>query len=64
MAKIVKSAQDRQWEIDDAVRVLQRAEAIKNDKFLMGGVKKSIASLNKVVAPMTKSAPKKGMKKK
>lgn len=39
---------DRQWEIDDAVRTLQRAEAIKKDKFLMGGVKKAVHDLNKM----------------
>lgn len=38
--KAVLSKPDRQWEIDDALRTLQRAEAIKKDKFLMGGVKK------------------------
>ena len=47
--KPLKSAQDRQWEIEDALRTLQRAEAIKKDKFLMGGVKKSVAGLNKMV---------------
>lgn len=52
MAKI-KVNSDRQWEIEDAMRTLQRAEAIKKDKFLMGGVKKSIMNLNKMVAPKT-----------
>lgn len=46
--KISLPKPDRQWEIDDAVRTLQRAEAIKKDKFLMGGVKKSISDLNKM----------------
>jgi len=52
--KISMPKPDRQWEIDDAVRTLQRAEAIKKDKFLMGGVKRSIVDLNKLVAPIKK----------
>lgn len=48
--KSIDISVDRQWEIDDAMRTLQRAEAIKKDKFLMGGVKKSILNLNKMVA--------------
>ena len=40
---------DRQWEIDDAVRTLQRAQAIQKDKFLMGGVKKAAQDLNKML---------------
>jgi len=50
---------DRQWEIDDAMRTLQRAEAIKKDKFLMGGVKKSIQNLNKMVSGGSVKAKKK-----
>ena len=58
--KISTPKPDRQWEIDDAVRTLQRAEVIKKDKFLMGGVKKSIADLNKMAfGGSTKSAPRK-----
>jgi len=53
-SKPIKSAQDRQWEIEDALRTLQRAETIRKDKFLMGGVKKSVQSLNKMIAPSTK----------
>jgi len=49
-AKPTISKADRQWEIDDAMRTLQRAEAIKKDKFLMGGVKQSINNLNKMVS--------------
>lgn len=52
---------DRQWEIDSAVRTLQEAERIKKDKFLMGGVKKSIDSLNKL---MLGGSPKPSAKKK
>lgn len=48
-SKPVKSAADRQWEIEDALRTLQRAEAIRKDKFLMGGVKKSVQNLNKMM---------------
>jgi hypothetical protein len=51
MAKIktTLSGPDRQWEIEDAMRTLQRAEAIRKDKALMGGVKKSMDSLNKMM---------------
>lgn len=49
-SKPTVSKADRQWEIDDAMRTLQRAEAIKKDKFLMGGVKQSINNLNKMVS--------------
>ena len=44
----IKSAQDRQWEVEDALRTLQRAETIKKDKSLMGGVKKAVQELNKM----------------
>lgn len=47
--KIKISPADRQWEIDDAVRTLKRAEDIRQDKFLMGGVKKSIDSMHKMM---------------
>ena len=55
---------DRQWEIEDAMRTLQRAEAIRKDKALMGGVKKSMDSLNKLMfggtpKPVTKTTQKK-----
>lgn len=58
-SKVIKSAQDRQWEIEDAMRTLQRAETIKNDKFLMGGVKKEVAKLSKMMT----GAPVKSKKK-
>jgi hypothetical protein len=48
-SKPVKSQADRQWEIEDALRTLQRAEAIRKDKFLMGSVKKSVQNLNKMM---------------
>lgn len=57
--KAVISKPDRQWEIDDAVRTLQRAEAIKKDKFLMGEVKRSINDLNKMVLGGAKKPTKK-----
>lgn len=53
---------DRQWEIDDAVRTLQRAEAIKKDKFLMGGVKRAVADLNKMAFGGQPKAPAKKKK--
>ena len=58
-AKPTLSKADRQWEIDDAMRTLQRAEAIKKDKFLMGGVKQSINNLNKMVSGGSTKAKKK-----
>ena len=58
-AKPTISKADRQWEIDDAMRTLQRAEAIKKDKFLMGGVKQSINNLNKMVSGGSTKAKKK-----
>jgi len=58
-SKPIKSAADRQWEIDDAVRTLQRAEAIRKDKFLMGGVKKSVESLNKMITSTSIKKPNK-----
>ena len=58
-AKQTLSKADRQWEIDDAMRTLQRAEAIKKDKFLMGGVKQSINNLNKMVSGGSTKAKKK-----
>lgn len=60
-AKVTMPKPDRQWEIDDAVRTLQRAEAIKKDKFLMGGVKRAVADLNKMAFG---GSPKKPTKKK
>jgi hypothetical protein len=59
MSKPIKSMVDRQWEIDDAMRTLQRAEAIKKDKFLMGGVKKSVQGLNKMMTGGTVKSKKK-----
>lgn len=62
--KVTLSGPDRQWEIEDAMRTLQRAEAIRKDKALMGGVKKSMDSLNKMMfggstKPTTKTIKKK-----
>jgi hypothetical protein len=63
--KVVLSGPDRQWEIEDAMRTLQRAEAIRKDKALMGGVKKSMDSLNKLMfGGTTKATVKKITKKK
>jgi hypothetical protein len=41
--------QERQWQVEDAMRTLQRAESIRNDKKLMGDVKKSMMDLQKMV---------------
>lgn len=63
--KVTLSSPDRQWEIEDAMRTLQRAEAIRKDAALMGGVKKSMDSLNKMMFGGTpKSTVKKTMPKK
>ena len=40
---------DRQWEVRDAMMTLQRAEQIKQDRSLMGAVKKEVVNLGKVV---------------
>jgi hypothetical protein len=50
---------DRQWEIDDAVRTLQRAQAIQKDKFLMSGVKKAATDLNKMLCMVPAKSTKK-----
>ncbi|HPP18394.1 MAG TPA: hypothetical protein PLT51_00240 [Candidatus Dojkabacteria bacterium] len=62
LSKPVAIKPDRQWEIDDAVRTLQRAEAIKKDKFLMGGVKRAVADLNKMAFGGQPKAPAKKKK--
>lgn len=41
--------QERQWQVEDAMRTLQRAEAIRSDAKLMGDVKKSMMDLQKMV---------------
>lgn len=58
-AKMMKRHQDeqRQYEINDAVRTLQRAEQIKNDKGLMAGVQKAAIELSKI-AGKPSSGPK------
>jgi hypothetical protein len=60
MAKISKptmSKQERQWEIEDALRTLQRAEEIRKNSQLMSGVKQSITNLQKMAfgGPVKKS---------
>jgi hypothetical protein len=57
-----KSPMERQWEIDDAIRTLQRAETIRQDPKLMGEVKKSMSKLQSIVmgteAKVIKAKPK------
>ena len=52
MAKISKptsmSSQERQWEIEDALRTLQRADKIRKDSKLMGEVQKSLSNTYKM----------------
>jgi hypothetical protein len=62
--KVTLSSPDRQWEIEDAMRTLQRAEAIRKDAALMGGVKRSMDSLNKMMFGGTSKAAIKRTKKK
>jgi hypothetical protein len=50
---------DRSWEISDAMRTLQRAEEIKKDKFLMGGIKKSLNTIGSVIGKPSTSKKKK-----
>jgi len=58
-----RSKESLQYEVQDAMRILQRAEQIKGDKQVMSGVRKAAADLNKVVgnkpAPKPVSKPKK-----
>lgn len=59
MAKL-KSDSSRQWEIEDAHRTIQRAEAIKSDKNLMKDVLKHHNIMAKALSGAiagTKSAP-------
>lgn len=44
----VMSKQEKKWEIEDALRTLQRAEEIRKNPTLMSGVKKSIVDLQKM----------------
>jgi hypothetical protein len=48
----------RQWEVEDAMRTLQRAEQIKRDGGMMRDIKKAAMDLNKLVmGGPTKSKP-------
>ena len=57
-----KSPMEKQWEIDDAIRTLQRAETIRQDPKLMGEVKKSMSKLQNIImgpeAKVTRPKPK------
>lgn len=57
MSKPTISKQERQWEIEDALRTLQRAEEIRKNPQLMSGVKQSITNLQKMAfgGPVKKS---------
>jgi len=61
-----KSPMEKQWEIDDAIRTLQRAETIRQDPKLMGEVKKSMSKLQSIVmgpeAKVSKPKPKPRLK--
>lgn len=49
MAKTSPSKQERQWQVQDAMTTIQRAEQLKKDKPLMQEVKKCAADLQKAV---------------
>jgi hypothetical protein len=60
MAKISKpmiSKEEQRWQVEDALRTLQRAEEIRKDSKLMGQVKTSINNLQKMAfgGPVKKS---------
>lgn len=58
MSKLEQSKQERQWQVEDAMRTLQRAEQIRSDKALMNDVKKSMLNLQKMVmGGSTKAVP-------
>lgn len=58
MSKLEQSKQERQWQVEDAMRTLQRAEQIRSDKALMNDVKKSMFNLQKMVmGGSTKAVP-------
>ena len=50
--------QERQWQVEDAMRTLKRAEEIRQDGKLMGEVKKSMESLNKMLMGAKPATPK------
>lgn len=58
MSKLEQSKQERQWQVEDAMKTLQRAEQIRSDKALMNDVKKSMLNLQKMVmGGSTKAVP-------
>lgn len=64
--KTLSISPDRQWEIEDAMRILQRADTIRKDSKLMGEVTKSINNLQKmcVGGPVKATNPKKTLNRK
>jgi len=48
MSKPIMSKEEQRWQVEDALRTLQRAEEIRKDAKLMAGVKKSITNLQKM----------------
>ena len=51
MAKSIKpiqSKEERRWQVEDALRTLQRADQIRKDPKLMSDVKTSISNLQKM----------------
>lgn len=48
LSKPVMSKEEQRWQVEDALRTLQRAEEIRKDSKLMAGVKKSITNLQKM----------------
>lgn len=48
MSKPTMSKEEQRWQVEDALRTLQRAEEIRKDSKLMGQVKTSINNLQKM----------------
>lgn len=58
-----QAKQERQWQVDNAMSTLKRAEEIRRDPKLMSDVKKSAQSLIKSVG-LNKPSPAKTTKRK
>lgn len=62
--KPIMSKEEQRWQVEDALRTLQRADQIRKDAKLMSQVKTSINSLQKLAfggmtqKPVTKSKKK------
>lgn len=63
MSKIKMSTaqakQERQWQVDNALSTLQRADQIKKDKPLMAQVRKAASELQRAVGQPSRTPKKK-----